>query len=156
MLQCPSRLNLFVILSTSLLFAIPLPAQDKVVWSDQEKPIVEQLRGLRKLDDLVRSQTTKTLALQIRSLPKDPNKLQLAGALANLSTEGDFGRDTLQEVTTTLASALREQPPTGKPGQPDNLYMSLASLVRYEHMHAESDNPQFADALSKLEAADAM
>jgi peroxiredoxin len=133
-----------------------IAAQQKTVWSEQEKPIVEQIRGLRKLDDTVRARTTKELALNIRQLPAVPNKLQLAGALANLSTEGDFGRDTLQEVTTTLASALREQPPTGKPGQADDLYMSLVSLVRYEHMHAESDNPQFADALSKLEAADAM
>lgn len=137
-------------------FTLTIAAQQKTVWSEQEKPIVEQIKGLRKLDDTVRARTTKELALNIRQLPVVPNKLQLAGALANLSTEGDFGRDTLQEVTTTLASALREQPLTGKPGQPDDLYMSLASLVRYEHMHAESDNPQFADALSKLEAADAM
>jgi peroxiredoxin len=137
-------------------FTLTIAAQQKTVWSEQEKPIVEQIKGLRKLDDTVRARTTQELALKIRQLPAVPNKLQLAGALANLSTEGDFGRDTLQKVTTTLASALREQPPTGKPGQPDDLYMSLASLVRYEHMHAESDNPQFADALSKLEAADAM
>jgi peroxiredoxin len=137
-------------------FTLTIAAQQKTVWSEQEKPIVEQIKGLRKLDDTVRARTTKELALNIRQLPVVPNKLQLAGALANLSTEGDFGRDTLQEVTTTLASALREQPPTGKPGQPDDLYMSLASLVRYEHMQAESDNPQFAEALSKLEAADAM
>jgi peroxiredoxin len=58
-------------------------------------------------------------------------------------------------VTTTLASALREQPPAGKPGQPNDLYISLASLVRYEHMQAQSDNPQFSQALSRLEAADA-
>jgi len=58
-------------------------------------------------------------------------------------------------VTTTLATALREQPPAGKPGQPDDLYVELASLVRYEHMQASSDNPQFAEALAKLEADDA-
>jgi peroxiredoxin len=132
-----------------------LSAQDKTVWSDQEKPIVDQLRGLRKLDDTVRVQTTKNLALQIRQLPVVPNKLQLAGDLANLSTEGDFGRDTLQEVTTTLAAALHEQPPAGKPGEPDSLYVELASLVRYEHMQATSDNPQFAAAMAKLEADDA-
>src|SRR5258708_4532513 len=93
-----------LVLPCSLLFA-----QDKTVWSDQEKPIVEQLRGLRKLDDSVRVTTTKNLALQIRQLSAVPNKLELAGALASLATEGDFGRDTLQEVTTTLATALREQ-----------------------------------------------
>jgi peroxiredoxin len=138
-----------------LLLAVSLVAQNQIVWSDQEKPIVEQLHGLRKLDDTVRVRTTKDLALQIRQLPVVPNKLRLAGALANLSTEGDFGRDTLQEVTTTLAQALREQPPVGKPGEPDSLYMELASLVRYEHMQAASDNPQFAAAMAKLEADDA-
>ncbi len=135
-----------------LLFA-PLLAQDPV-WSDQEKPIVEQLHGLRKLDDTVRARTTKDLALQIRQLPVVPNKLKLAEALAGLSTEGDFGRDPLQEVTTTLALALREQPPAGKPGETDSHYVELASLVRYEHMQAASDNPQFAAAMAKLEADD--
>jgi peroxiredoxin len=138
-----------IFLSASLL------AQNKIVWSDQEKPIVEQIRSLRSLDDATRARTTKDLALQIRALPVVPNKLRLAGALANLSTEGDFGRDTLQEVTTTLATALREQPPAGKLGEPDSLYVELASLVRYEHMQAASDNPQFSEAMAKLEAADA-
>lgn len=107
-------------------------AQQKVVWSDQEKPIAEQIGTLRKLDDATRARTTKDLALQIRQLPAVPNKLRLAGALSNLSTEGDFGHDTLQEVTTTLAAAMREQPQAGKPGEPNRLYMELASLVRYD------------------------
>jgi peroxiredoxin len=145
----------YFVVSLILVLAIAVSAQQKTVWSAQEQPIVDQIKGLRKLDDTVRARTTKELALQIRQLPIVPNKLKLAGVLANLSTEGDFGRETLQEVTTTLASALREQPPAGKPGQPDDLYMWLASLVRYEHMQAQSDNPQFAEALSKLEAADA-
>lgn len=148
-----ARRSLLVTVLVSLSFY--LAAQEKTVWSEQEKPIVAQIKTLRQLDDKVRAHVTRDLALQIRQLPVVPNKLKLAGALANLSTEGDFGRDTLQEVTTTLASALREQPPAGKPGQPDDLYLWLASLVRYEHMQAQSDNPQFAEALSKLEAADA-
>ncbi|HYM79013.1 MAG TPA: TlpA disulfide reductase family protein [Candidatus Dormibacteraeota bacterium] len=139
-----------------LLLSFSAGAQDKIVWSDQEKPIVEQLRGLRKLDDSVRAHTTKDLAMQIRRLPVVPNKLQLAGALANLSTEGDFGRDTLQEVTTTLAAAIREQPPArGKKGEPNDAYDELASLVRYEHMQASSDDPQFSEAMARLEADDA-
>lgn len=135
--------------------SLSLPAQDKVVWSDQEKPIVEQLHGLRKLNDTARANATKNLALQIRQLPVVPNKLRLAGALANLSTEGDFGKDTLQAVATTLEMALREQPPAGKAGEPDFLYVELASLVRYEHVEATSDNPQYAAAMAKLEADDA-
>jgi peroxiredoxin len=138
-----------------VLFSLSLAAQDKVVWSDQEKPIVEQIRGLRKLDDNVRVQTTKDLALQIRRLPVVPNKLRLAEGQANLSTEGDFGRDTLQEVTTTLATALSEQPPAQEKGEPNSMYLELASLVRYEHMQATSDNPQFAAAMARLEADDA-
>jgi len=158
MLRCPFRLHLFVVLAATVLLglSLSLTAQDKVVWSDQEKPIVEQLRGLRKLDDMVRAKTTKDLALQIRSLPKVPNKLRLAEALANLSTEGDFGRDTLQEVTTTLALALGEQPPAAKPAEYADQYAELASLVRYEHMQASSDNPQFAAAMAQLEAADTL
>lgn len=150
--SAPSR---SLILSLIFFLTIPVCAQQKTVWSAQEQPIADQIKGLRKLDDSVRAHTTKELALQIRQLPVVPNKLKLAGALANLATEGDFGRDTLQEVATTLASALREDPPAGKPGRPDDLYMWLASLVRYEHMQGQSDNPQFAEALSKLEAADA-
>jgi peroxiredoxin len=137
-----------------ILFSLSARAQEKVAWNEQEKPIAEQIRGLRKLDDSVRARTTKDLAVQIRQLPVVPNKLRLAGALANLSTEGDFGRDTLQEVTTTLGQALREQPPAGKPGEPDEMYVELASLVRYEHMEVESDNPQFKEAFARLEADD--
>jgi len=141
-------------MATGLFFLLAMQAQEKVVWSDQEKPIVEQIRGLRKLDDSVRTRVTKELSEQIRRLPAVPNKLRLAGALANLATEGDFGRDTLQEVTTTLAQSLREQPPAGKPGQPDDLFVELASLVRYEHMQADSDNPQFNEAMARLQADD--
>jgi peroxiredoxin len=130
-------------------------AGDKFIWSDQEKPILEQIRGLRKLPDEVRANTTRELALQIRQLPATPNKLRLAGGLANLSTEGDFGHDTLQEVATTLAAALREQPQPSKNGEPGSLYLELASLVRYEHVNASLDSPQFSAAMAELEANDA-
>lgn len=140
---------------TALVVSVCLFGQEKVVWSEPEKPIYDQIHTLRSLGDTVRARTTRDLALQIRALPITHNKLRLANGLASLSTEGDFGRDTLQEVTTTLAEALREQPPGGKPGEPNYLYLELASLVRYEHMHAESGNPQFVQAMSSLEADDA-
>jgi peroxiredoxin len=126
----------------------------EVVWSNQEKPIADQIRGLRGLPDDVRARTTKSLALEIRQLPVAPNKLRLANNLANLSTEGDFGRDTLQEVATTLAAALREQPIQPKAGQPPSPYVELAQLVRYEQVQAALDDPQFAAAMSKIEADD--
>jgi peroxiredoxin len=126
--------------------------QEKINWSPQEKPIAEQIGGLRGLPDDVRARTTKTLALEIRQLPLTPNKLKLANGLASLSTEGDFGHETLQEVATTLAAALKEQPLQGQPGQPPRPYVELAELVRYEHVDASLDDPQFAAAVSKIQA----
>jgi peroxiredoxin len=124
------------------------------VWSEQEKPIVQQLHRLRQLPDEERARLTKDLALAIRRLPASSNKLTLANMLANLSTEGDFGHDTLQEVATTLAAALREEPPRGSASQPAEPYVELAALVRYEHVKASVDSPQFAAAMSKLAADD--
>jgi peroxiredoxin len=122
--------------------------------SDEEKSIVEQLRGLRHLPDDVRARTTAQLAIRIRQLHSGAAKVSLAFNLASLATEGDFGRDTLQEVGTTLATALSEQPQPSEKGQPAGPYIELAQLVRYEHVRAVSDDPQFTAALSKLEADD--
>jgi peroxiredoxin len=139
---------------------LDLAAQkQKIEWSDQEKPIVTTLHGLRGLPDDVRTATTKDMALKIRQLPVVPNKLRLANGLANLFTEGDFGHDTLQEVTTTLALALQEQPvPAAKNGGPAEPHAELAALARYDHMQtaplSASDTPQLAAALAQLEAED--
>jgi peroxiredoxin len=132
-----------------LLAGRSIPAQQQqVVWSEQEKPIFAQLRGLRGVPDTERAGVTKKLALEIRQLPAGANKLRLATGLANLSTEGDFGLDTLQEVATTLAETLRTQPASAE------AYMELAQLVRYEHVNAQLDSPPFAAAMSSLEATD--
>jgi peroxiredoxin len=140
-----------------LLFYSPtLRAQtQQIVWTVQEKLIADQINGLRDLPDDVRARVTKQLALDIRQLPAAQNKLRLANGLANLSTEGDFGRDTLQEVATTLADALRETPVPAEQSQPAAPYVELAQLVRYEHMQASLDDPQFGAAMRKLEADDA-
>jgi len=128
-------------------------AQQKRVYTPSEQAVIDQIRGLRGLPDDVRARTTKELALRIRKLPSAPNKLLLANGLANLSTEGDPGHDTLQEVATTLADALREMPVA--PGSTsDSPYMELAQLVRYENVDASCAAPQFAQAMSKLEADD--
>ena len=126
--------------------------EQQVIWSDQEKPVAKQIGGLRALPDDVRARATKNLAIEIRQLPVTPNKLRLANSLAMLSTEGDFGHEMLQEVATTLAAALREQPLPAKQGQPPRPYVELAELVRYEHVEATLDDPQFAAAISKIEA----
>jgi peroxiredoxin len=142
---------------TGGLLAGSQPAQAQkapIVWSEQEKPLLQQLRGLRQLPDDGRVSATKQLALQIRLLPATQNRVALATGLASLATEGDFGHDTLQEVATTLAAALRDQPLPEDRGQPAEPYVELATLVRYEHVQASLDTPQFAAAMAKLEAAD--
>jgi peroxiredoxin len=157
--QCSKVFAAVVALSITAALLSPsstLVAQTQlIVWSNLEKPIAQALSGLREQPDDVRARTTKELALQIRQLPATANKLRLAYGLANLSTEGDFGHDTLQEVAATLANSLREEPVEATNGQPPMPYIELAQLVRYEHVQASLDDPQFAAAMSKLEADDA-
>lgn len=143
------------VLALSLCFCISAQNQQPVL-SPQENAILQQIRGLRSLPDDVRAQTTKSLALQIRQLPDSGNKLMLANSLADLSTEGDFGHDTLQDVATTLSDALQQQPiPAAKDGRPQEPYMELAQLVRYEHVDVACDDPQFSAAMAALKDADA-
>jgi peroxiredoxin len=145
--------------------------QKEIVYTADEKPIADQIHGLRGLADDVRAGTTRDLALEIRKLPATENKLRLAVGLADLSTEGDFGHDALQAVATTLADTLRERPvPWEKPKasdagggaratrEPAYPYIELATLVRYEHVEASlggSDgDEQFRGAMARLEADD--
>jgi peroxiredoxin len=150
---------IFCVTTAGLLRSLPafLRAQEqKLVWSEREKPIAEKIAGLRALPDDVRAGATENLAIEIRQLPVAPNKLRLANNLAMLSTEGDFGHEMLQEVATTLAAALREQPqPAASRGQPARPYVELAELVRYEHVQVTLDDPQFVAAISKIEADNA-
>ncbi len=92
--------------------------------------------------------------MQIRGLPATPNKRLLAYELASLSTEGDFGHDTVQEAAATLADSLREQPLPEEKGQPPGPYIELAQLVRYEHAQVSLDDPQYAAALVKMTTDD--
>ena len=151
-----AAVTIFFLFAIALVVMVssPLQAQQQVNWSAQEKPVFEQIKTLRSLPDDVRAHTTKDIALEIRALPSTPNKLQLAVYLASRATEGDFGHDTLQEVATTLAETLRQQPPPEDKGQPAGAYVELAELVRYEHVQASSDAPQYKAAMAKLEADD--
>jgi len=136
----------------TLFLSTAVAQQQTPNWTEQEKPIQAQIIGLRGLPDDVRAQTTKDLALEIRALPPTPGKLQLAYKLATRATEGDFGHDTLQEVATTLATALQQQPTQDKPEFAP--HQELAELVRYEHVQASLNDPQFEQAMAALEAAD--
>jgi peroxiredoxin len=132
-----------------LVFLLPGISQEKPPLTEAEKAITQKMRGLRQVPDTERGAATVELALRIRQLPSNETKVKLAAALANLSTEGDFGHNTLIEVATTLAGALRDQP-----SRQEAPYAVLAQLVRYEEVEVKVDSPMFAAAMRKLEAAD--
>lgn len=136
---------------SSLVVGQALPARAQ---TDAQKSIDQRLSSLRKLPDTERAVVTKQLALDIRKLPVTADRVNLAASLANLSTEGDFGHDTLVEVATTLAEALRATPIQGTAGQPAYPYITLAQLVRYEKVSVSLKSPQFTAAMAQLEAAD--
>lgn len=126
----------------------------EIVWTEQEKTIREEMRGLRKLPDDVRVETTKKLALKIRALPAGDHKVMLATGLSNLCTEGDFGQETRQEVANTLAEALRETPQPDENGAPSAAYQELARLVRYENVQTTLDVPPLRASMGMLAAQD--
>jgi peroxiredoxin len=107
------------------------------------------IASLRQLPDDQRAKTTKDLALRIRQLPMGDGQLSLAQSLANLSTEGDFGRDTLQAVTTTLAEAVRNVAVTNE--STTRAFASLAQLARYENMTVDLNSPAYRDALADVD-----
>ena len=145
-----------LLLSASGLFGVgPVHTQaQQSTLNKQEAAILNQIRHLRELTDDVRATTSRQLALDIRKLTASPHKLDLAFALANLSTEGDFGHDTLQEVATTLAEALRDDPAPMMGDEPAPPYVQLAQLMRYENVKVSLESPQLAAALAKLEKDD--
>jgi peroxiredoxin len=118
------------------------------VCAQQAEGIERQIKTLRSLPDDVRAGTTRRLALEIRAMPPAAGKVALAVALSNYSTEGDFGRATLQDVAATLAGAIRET------HAPDSAYAELARLVHYEHVDAALDDPKFAAAMKDLASDD--
>jgi peroxiredoxin len=128
------------------------PPKQAVRLGEAEQAISRQIASLRSIPDDQRGDVTKRLAMEIRNLPDTSfGRLGLANSLANLSTEGDFGHDTLQAVAATLAAAIRENHGrTASAGE----WEELASLVRYEHVDASLDAPEFHAAMFKLEAAD--
>src|ERR1039458_5398549 len=111
--------------------------------------IDQEILKLRDLPGDVRARAIKDLAFRIRLEPE-----RYAVALAsNLVIDGieGCGRDTLQEVATTLADALRRSPPQD-PQRPARRI--LAELARYYHMEVSLDDPRYTAAISKLQADD--
>jgi len=142
-------------------------AANEIAWSAAERPIQNKIEGLRSVAEEERGALLQSLALQIRRLPAAPNKLRLAIYLTSLSTEGDFGMQTLQEVATTLEAALREKPtpwtepkdmsadPSSNERLPAYGYRQLASLAQYEQVRVSfDDDVHYQDAIAKLAAVD--
>jgi peroxiredoxin len=157
MLPHMNRRSFYIAILLSTVLAVSAVAQQKParVWSPAAQPIMEGIRKLRALPDADRGAATKNLALRIRELPAGKDKFDLALGLASRATEGDFGTDNLQAVTTTLEGVLQEAPPAPeKNGDPAYAYTELASLVRYEHMKASLDEPQYVEAMTRLAAQD--
>ncbi len=122
---------------------------------DDLAKIETTIRSLRSLPDEQRAKVTDETALEIRGLSAGKEKVGLAFALSKLATEGDFGRDTLQDVTTTLAESLTETPMPSTNGQPYYGYSSLAQLHKYEGMKVNLSSPDYRQAVKDLDALDA-
>lgn len=138
------------LVSAALLLTAPvLLAQVK------ESEITKQLRSLRSLSATERPAVTLKLAKQIATLPAGPSKVRLAYNLANLATEGDQGRVTLQGVADALAKSLAESPVPAKGDRPPEPYIELAKLVRYENVTATLNDPLLAKATQALVDDDA-
>ena len=117
------------------------------------KQIQDKIKTLRSLDDTTRARVTRELATAITAVPTK-DRLPLASSLTNLSTEGDFGRETLDAVARMLESALQAYPPTSTKSGPAADYFKLARLERYEHVRVTLKAPQYAEALRLLKAED--
>src|SRR6202521_6446530 len=94
------RMEIFFVsvamLAALVIIALQLASAQKkeVVWSADEKPLADQIHGLRALADDVRAETTKDLALKIRKLPATDSKLRLAVGLAGRFPGSGFGAST--------------------------------------------------------------
>ncbi len=127
-------------------------AQARPQRSEAVTAILKKISGLRALPDDTRGEATRTIALAIRDLKEPGIKVGLASGLANLATEGDYGHATLQAVADTLSQSLAAEPPAGDSA---GAFLTLAQLVRYEHVSANLRDPKFAAALKQLAAEDA-
>jgi peroxiredoxin len=134
-------------------------AAAKPVYSPDETAIIAELKTLRATPDDQRGAKTTAIAVEIAALPAGSNKLRLAAGLSNLSTEGDFGHQTLQTVADTLSLALSQNPVPvagpGKPARPASPYLELAKLVRYEHVTTTLTDPEYERAQAILLADEA-
>jgi thiol-disulfide isomerase/thioredoxin len=119
------------------------------------KTIKKGIETLRQQPPDKRGAATRELAMEIRALPANRDKVVLANSLSHLSTEGEDDADVIQQVATTLSDALNETPIPSTSGKPTEPYYELARLVRYEGSTATLSDPQFTQSMDLLKAHDA-
>ena len=109
--------------------------------------IDDEITHLRDLPENDRAHAIKALAIRIRQQPQR-YIIALAEHFVNVAEPPE--RDSLQEVITTLADALRKSPRDAA----DEWYLKLAELARYNRIEVALDDVRYATATSKLEALD--
>jgi peroxiredoxin len=132
--------------------ALPLVihAQSASVLNAELMDIKAQMTNLRSLPDDQWTASVGQLAMRTKRLSASKEKTALVASLANLCTEGDAGRETLQMIGGTIIEVARSLPAN----QRAPLYAALARLVRYEGVTASVEDPQYRAAMAKLEAED--
>ena len=138
---------------TLILLTASAYARDKIVWSDQEKPIVEQI-------------SRPAQARRQRARPNDQGSRAADSAAAGCPQQADASAGALarfldrRRLRPRHAAGSHHHARDGSARAPSArrnpatrmiTLRELASLVRYEHMQATSDNPQFAEAMAQLE-----
>ncbi len=115
----------------------PAPARGpRPKLTAQATAITQEMRQMRSLPtDADRARLAIKLAAEIRALPGSSEKLGLAQSIANLTTEGDMGKEALSAVAAAIFEAVHQTTPDSSP------YMQLALLIRYEHVPAPGSDP---------------
>jgi len=112
-----------------------------VSWTKDETPIRDQITIFGVWPDDVRARTTKPARARFRRLPKLRTNLIWQMGWRTFQPKEISGMTLWQEVATTLAAALREQPVPMNGTEPAFPYVELATFVRYEHVQASVDSP---------------
>lgn len=134
-------------LALNLIFGTNRSSQPTAAPDPEAQAIGSRLKEMRgDLSQSDRASLAESLASGIGALKNPQARLGLASALSSLATEGDLGRKPLQAVTDTLGLAIRDT----RPQVPGSIYVSLARLVRYEHMKSPIEDPSLDSRLELL------
>jgi len=129
-----------------LSIAVTVMAQDP---PPAVKALDQEISNLKRLPDDARARKVKELGSRIRQQQK-PFGVSLAVNLMNAGSDGS-GRETLQEIASTLAETLRKAPVQS---EEDDVYFVLAELVRYNHLTVALDSPRYRTAMAQIDVKD--